>query len=153
MEFDDPEDAADAVQEFLVSNSSFLTWMGSDVEEVGPEGAVVRLPYREELGNGVGVVHGGVTATLMDAAGTLSLRPHLENPLEDLTATINLNVNYLEAADTKEDVVACAETARVGGSVAVTSMTAEQGDSLVAVGQGAYRLFGSGVYGSGSDEG
>lgn len=151
MEFDDPEAAADAVQEFLVSNSSFLTWMGSEVEKVGPEGAVVRLPYREELGNGVGVVHGGVTATVMDAAGTLSLRPHLENPLEDLTATINLNANYLEAADTEEDIVAKAEVVRLGGSVAVTSMTAEQGDALVAVGQGAYRLFGSGS-GSGSGD-
>jgi uncharacterized protein (TIGR00369 family) len=150
MEFDDPEEVADAVQEFLVSRSSFLTWMGSEVEEVGPEGAVMRLPYREEFGNGVGVVHGGVTATLMDAAGTLSLRPHLENPFEDLTASINLNVNYLEAADSKEDVVTTAEVVRAGDSVGVVSMTAEQGEDLIAVGQGAYRLFGGG--GSGSDD-
>jgi acyl-coenzyme A thioesterase PaaI-like protein len=80
----------------------------------------------------------------MDAAGTLSLRPHLENPYEDTTATININVNYLEAADAEEDVVATGEVARAGGSVGVASMTAEQGDDLIAVGQGAYRLFGAG---------
>jgi uncharacterized protein (TIGR00369 family) len=145
MEFPDPEDAAENVQEFLEQNGSFLTWIGSEVEEVSPERAVVRLPYHENLGNGVGVVHGGVTATVMDAAGTLCLRPHLENPFDDTTATINLNANYLEAADSEEDVVATAEVVRAGGSVGVTSMTAEQGEDLIAVGQGAYRLFGSGA--------
>jgi len=145
MEFPDPEDAAENVQEFLEENGSFLTWIGSEVEEVSPERAVVRLPYHKNIGNGVGVVHGGVTATLMDAAGTLCLRPHLENPFEDTTATINLNANYLEAADAEEDVVATAEVVRAGGSVGVTSMTAEQGEDLIAVGQGAYRLFGSGA--------
>ena len=144
MEFPDPEDAAENVQEFLEENNSFLTWIGSEVEEVSPERAVIRLPYHEHIGNGVGVVHGGVTATLMDAAGTLCLRPHLENPYEDTTATININVNYLEAADAEEDVVATGEVVRAGGSVGVASMTAEQGDDLIAVGQGAYRLFGAG---------
>lgn len=145
MEFPDPEDAAENVQEFLEQNGSFLTWIGSEVEEVSPERAVVRLPYHENIGNGVGVVHGGVTATLIDATGTLCLRPHLENPFEDTTATINLNANYLEAADAQEDVVATAEVVRAGGSVGVTSMTAEQGEDLIAVGQGTYRLFGSGA--------
>ena len=145
MEFPDPEEAAENVQEFLEQNGSFLTWIGSEVEEVSPERAVVRLPYHENIGNGVGVVHGGVTATVMDAAGTLCLRPHLENPFEDTTATINLNANYLEAADAEEDVVATAEVVRAGGSVGVTSMTAEQGEDLIAVGQGAYRLFGAGA--------
>lgn len=145
MEFPDPEDAAENVQEFLEENNSFLTWIGSEVKEVSPERAVVRLPYHENIGNGVGVVHGGVTATVMDAAGTLCLRPHLENPYEDTTATINLNANYLEAADTEEEVVATAEVVRAGGSVGVASMTAEQGEDLIAVGQGAYRLFGAGA--------
>ena len=145
MEFPDPEEAAENVQEFLEQNGSFLTWIGSEGEEGSPERAVVRLPYHENIGNGVGVVHGGVTATVMDAAGTLCLRPHLENPFEDTTATINLNANYLEAADAEEDVVATAEVVRAGGSVGVTSMTAEQGEDLIAVGQGAYRLFGAGA--------
>jgi uncharacterized protein (TIGR00369 family) len=144
MEFPDPDDAAESVQEFLEENDSFLTWIGSEVEEVSPERAVVRLPYHDNIGNGVGVVHGGVTATLIDAAGTLCLRPHLENPYEDTTATINLNVNYLEAADSEKDVVAVGEVVRAGGSVGVSRLRAEQGDDLIAVGQGAYRLFGAG---------
>lgn len=56
---------------------------------------------------------------------------------------INLNVNYLQQA--LGDLTATAEVVRAGNTVGVARVGVESetpdGEDLVAVGQGAYRLF------------
>jgi uncharacterized protein (TIGR00369 family) len=108
-------------------------------------------------------VQGGVASTLVDVAGGMALRGHLDDVVEDGMATINLNVNYLEQAT--GDLTATAEVVRAGNTVGVSevlleSETPDGGEASearrtpsdepgesdgrgepVAVGTGAYRLF------------
>jgi len=137
-----PDDVAAFVQQRLEDQGSFFAWMGGEIEEVSRDGARIRLPYDDHLNNATEppTVHGGVTATLVDTAGSLALRPHLDSPFEDQVATINLNVNYLQAAD--GELVARGGVVRAGSSVGVTEVEVSQGDEAVAVGQAAYRIFG-----------
>jgi len=142
-----PEDAASMIQNYIEDSGSFLSLLGGEVVEVNEDGAVVYLPHKESLNNASDppIVHGGVTATLVDVAGTLALRPHFDDPFSDGVATVNLNVNYLRGAD--DDLRATGEAVRVGGTVAVSEITVEQtgeDEKVVAVGQGIYRVFRSG---------
>ena len=89
-------------------------------------------------------VQGGVASTLIDVVGGIALRPYLTDPVDDDVATINLNVNYLRPA--AGDLTATAEVIRAGNSVGVSyveveSETPDGTEALVAVGQGAFRLF------------
>jgi len=141
-----PEDAATMIQNHIEGRGSFLAWLGGEIKELTEERSVVTVEHDENLDNGSEppIVHGGVTATLVDVAGTLALRPHFDNPFRDGVATVNLNVNYLRGGT--DDLRAVGEAIRVGGTVAVSEVRVNQtGDEqkLVAVGQGVYRVFGA----------
>jgi len=141
-------------REFLqthIDDHGFLSWLGVQVDAVEPGRVVMRVPYSDELTNPrlAGIengrtVHGGVAATLIDTAGGLAVRSDLDDPLASGVATIDLNVSYLRPAT--DDMVATAETVRVGGTVGVAEVTVESaagGDERaeVAVGRGSYRVF------------
>jgi uncharacterized protein (TIGR00369 family) len=149
-----PEDAERALQHYVDTQHEFLSWLGIEVEELGPGRAVMSIPYQSKLtnvpweGSVEGTRHpiqGGVASTLVDVAGGMALRPYLDDPLEGRLATINLNVNYLRPA--AGDLTAEAEVVRAGNTVGVTEMlvTGEAPDDeeerAVAHGSGSYRLF------------
>jgi len=141
-----PEGATEVIQHFLEHEHGFMAFLNMDLVEFSGERTVLRVPYDEKLTNPTEPpsMHGGVASTLIDTVGGLSLRPHLEDPVEGSMATINLDVNYLRPAT--NDLVATADPVRVGSTVGVAAVTVESetpedGVQPVAVGQGAYRLF------------
>ena len=91
--------------------STFARWddatyfpqlVGLEVEELRTDYARMRLPYRPELNQPAGVVHGGAIATLIDtvvvpAIGTgYDVRPRM--------LTVSMNVQYLGAV-VEEDAI------------------------------------------------
>lgn len=141
-----PEGAVEVIRHFLEHEHGFMAFLNVDLVEFTGEHAVLRVPFDEKLTNPTDPpsMHGGVASTLIDTAGGLAIRPHLDDPVEGSMATINLDVNYLQPAT--DDLVATAEPVRVGSTVGVAEVTVESetpGDGVepVAVGQGAYRLF------------
>lgn len=152
---DMPADAAEALQQYFDTQHEFLSWLGLEVETMEYGRAVLRIPYDERLTNTLPAwvdgdedarrpVNGGVASTLVDVSGGIALRPFLDDPVNDDMATINLNVNYLQQA--LGDLEATAEVVRAGNTVGVArvgveSRTPDGERDLVAVGQGAYRLF------------
>ncbi|MCU4741048.1 PaaI family thioesterase [Halobacteria archaeon AArc-m2/3/4] len=139
------------LQEYIDEYHEFLSWLGTTVEDVGPGTMAMTIPYDEKLtntrpganGDRKPDIHGGIAATLVDTAGGLALRTELEKPLTGSIATINLNVNYLRPAT--GDLTATASVVRAGSSVGVSEITVESttnGETeIVAIGQGAYRMF------------
>ena len=148
-EFDDLEGL---LQYSLEEDHEFLAWLDTSVDNVGDGTMTMSIPYDEKLTNTRPTadpdepadLHGGVAATLIDTVGGLSLRTAMDDPFETKIATINLNVNYLRPAT--GDLVATADVIRVGSSVGVSEVTVESttpdGETkVVAIGQGAYRVF------------
>ncbi len=148
-----PDGAADALQHYIDTYHEFLSWLGVEVDELAYGRAVMSIPYQSKLtnvpwtgadGDTRHPVQGGVASTLIDVAGGMALRGHLDDVVEDGMATINLNVNYLEQAT--GDLTATAEVVRAGNTVGVSEVLLESeipddGVEPVAVGTGAYRLF------------
>ncbi|UPM42383.1 PaaI family thioesterase [Halocatena salina] len=141
-----PDDVVAMVQQFIEQNHGYLSWLGVTVDEFTHDSMTLTIPFDEKLTNPTEppTMHGGIAATLVDTAGGVALRPHLDNPLGGGVATINLNVNYLRRA--AGDLTARAEVIRAGNSVGISRVTVESqtpDDEThpVAVGQGAYRLF------------
>lgn len=141
-----PDDVVAMVQQFIEQNHGYLSWLGVTVDEFTFDSMTLTVPFDEKLTNPTEppTMHGGIAATLVDTAGGVALRPHLDNPLGGGVATINLNVNYLRRA--AGNLTAHAEVVRAGNSVGISRVTVESdtpdgGTQPVAVGQGAYRLF------------
>jgi len=67
--------------------------MGMRLVDLQLDQAVIKIEIRDDLRQPSGVLHGGVTATLIDTAMAFAVRTRL--PMETATATIDLTVHYL----------------------------------------------------------
>ena len=60
----------------MLEHDAFSRWLGLEVAEVRPGVAIVRLAVRDEMLNGFGVCHGGVTFSLADSALAFASNTH-----------------------------------------------------------------------------
>ena len=69
----------------------FNAHLGIRVLRLHPDGVTLECPFRQEMRNAVGVLHGGVTATLADAAVGIAVLRHYGGRH---CTTVELKVNY-----------------------------------------------------------
>jgi uncharacterized protein (TIGR00369 family) len=74
-------------------NLPFAKLMGMRLVDLRLDEAVIKIEMRDDLQQPSGVLHGGVTATLIDTAMAFAVRTRL--PKDAATATIDLTVHYL----------------------------------------------------------
>jgi uncharacterized protein (TIGR00369 family) len=119
------------------SGRPFYDFLGLEVDP-REDKAVVRLPYRPNLGNSRDHVHGGAIATLLDAAASRAVRQ--ANPQAVGVATINVTVHYLRPGT--KSLTAEGHLVSSGGTIAVAESQAhtEEGD-LVASATATFRIF------------
>lgn len=80
----------------------FPTLVGLELEELRTDYARMRLPYRPELNQPAGVVHGGAIATLIDTVVVPAIGTGYDERPRMLT--VSMNVQYLGAV-VEEDAV------------------------------------------------
>lgn len=71
----------------------FAKLIGMKLVELRPDEAVIKIEMRDDLRQPSGVLHGGVTATLIDTAMAFAVRTRLA--IDEATATIDLTIHYL----------------------------------------------------------
>ena len=71
----------------------FAKLIGMKLVDLRPDEAVISIEMRDDLRQPSGVLHGGVTATLIDTAMAFAVRTRLA--VDEATATIDLTVHYL----------------------------------------------------------
>jgi len=71
----------------------FAKLIGMQLVDMQLDTAVIKIEMRDDLRQPSGVLHGGVTATLIDTAMAFAVRTRL--PVDQATATIGLTVHYL----------------------------------------------------------
>ncbi|WP_421775486.1 PaaI family thioesterase [Gracilimonas sp.] len=89
----------------MLSNDPFSQWMGVEVLESEPGYCKISMKIREEMTNGFGVCHGGITFSFADSAlafasnsrGSISLA--LEN---NINFTKKISVGDVLTAETEE---------------------------------------------------
>ncbi len=98
-----------------LARSPALGWLGPNLEELAPDYAVLKLPYREQMTNGSGVIHGGILATLADTAVAFALSTNFDGKMG--FATADLTIHFLRRA--RGDVWARARILKKGQRVNV----------------------------------
>ncbi len=71
----------------------FAKLIGMKLVDFRPDEAAISIEMRDDLRQPSGVLHGGVTATLIDTAMAFAVRTRLA--IDEATATIDLTVHYL----------------------------------------------------------
>jgi acyl-CoA thioesterase len=60
----------------MFDNDPFSQWMGMELVSVGPGTCTLRMAVRDEMLNGFGVAHGGITFSLADSAFAFACNSH-----------------------------------------------------------------------------
>jgi len=120
----------------VLHNLPFAMLLGMRLVDLKLDEAVIKIEMRDDLRQPSGVLHGGVTATLIDTAMAFAVRTRL--PKEEATATIDLTVHYLRPH--VEGVVTCtARVVRAGKRIfTVSADVVNDRGKLVATGISTY---------------
>jgi uncharacterized protein (TIGR00369 family) len=104
----------------LVAGSPFYTWSGMRLVDAEPGDVVLSLDLGDHHRNVQGLAHGGVLATLADAAMGLSVRSALEPGRRHVT--IEMGVHYLRPVS-EGTITASGRAIRVGREIAYAEAT------------------------------
>lgn len=112
------------------------------LDQLGDGFAEVSMPYEEKLVGDpeTGIIHGGAVSALMDTCCGAAVMCHPASPLG--TATIDLRIDYMRAAQPGQKIVARAECYHVTRSVAFVRAFAydDDRDHPVAAANGAFTV-------------
>ncbi len=124
----------------VIAAGPFGLHVGLVVDEVEVDRVVVRLPAAEHVLNGVGIVHGGATATLLDTAATAAAWATPDAKPSTRGTTVALTINYI-AAGRNGDLIAEGRVVSRGGTLTIVDVVATDADGrLVAKAQATYKL-------------
>ena len=114
----------------------FARLIGMRLTAMSMSEATIEIDVRDDLRQPSGVLHGGVTATLIDTAMAFAVRSHLDD--EEPTATIDLTVHYLRPV-VEGKAVCTARVVRPGRRIFTVSADVHDGaGKLVATGISTY---------------
>ena len=116
---------------------TFSKHIGAKVEEVEPGRSVIYIDVEDVHLNGVGTLHGGVYASLMDNAMGLSVLALVGVR----TATIEMNVHFLGAVSGGRITCESEVIHRTRRTATAEAKVRDADGNLVAMGTGAFRVF------------
>ncbi len=120
-----------------IAGSTFWGFLGCELEELSEKKIVVSINIMPHHLNLIGILHGGVHATLIDSA--MGLVAMIARP-QDNVVTSNLSINYLAPTE-RGKVIVTAELIHSSRKMITTQAFArtENGD-LCAFGTGTFRV-------------
>ena len=118
--------------------SPFGRYIGVQVLEVGDGFARVRLPYRPEITNPAGKLHGGAIATAADTSMAVAIGEVLGGPSRH--STVKLEIRY-KAAVTDGEIIAEAKVTRRKPKVFLGEAVIKNGHGqVVAIAQATFMV-------------
>lgn len=98
--------------------------------------AIFNMPHNPNLDHGLGAIHGGVFATMLDNAGWFTVAPHFETWI----ATVEFNTRLLKPV-AKRELIATGSLVRLGKTLSTAEMKIHTDDGeIVASGAGTFVL-------------
>ena len=123
--------AADAL-----SNLPFAKMIGMELVDMRPDEAVIKIDMRDELRQPAGLLHGGVTATLIDTAMAFAVITRLAE--DERASTIDLTVHYLRP-HTEGTFTCTAKVVRAGKRIfTVSADVVNEQNKLIATAVSTY---------------
>ena len=128
----DPKEKATAVVDQMYNNDAFSQWLGIERIEDGVGTSVLRMTVREEMTNGFGIAHGGISFSLADSALAFACNSHGRK-----SVSIECDINHLQQIRTGDILTARAEEVSRSNKLAAYHIkVANQDDVLVAIFKG-----------------
>lgn len=109
---------------------NFVQLLDLQLESVERGKAVMRMPFRSEITNSTGAVHGGAIVSLCDTVFYVALASIYGREQE--TTTVALQCNFVAPARPPHDLVAEARVLKAGRRVVYGEVYVRSGEKIVA---------------------
>jgi acyl-CoA thioesterase len=107
----------------MLAGDAFSAWLGIEVVELRTGACAVRMTVRDEMVNGFGVAHGGVTYSLADSALAFASNTH-----GTVTVSIENSIGYPAPVRVGDTLTATAEEESATGRLAFYRVTVRNQD-------------------------
>ncbi len=125
-----PKPIDDPIARYDQRRSHYLTLLDLKLESIGDGRAVMRMPFRDEITNGTGAVHGGAITSLCDTCFYMALASIYGEEQE--TTTASLHIAFLAPALPPHDLVAEAHVLKAGRRIVYGEVSVHSGEKMVA---------------------
>jgi len=122
----DPERRAAAVVHHMLAHDVFSQWLGVEILDVMPARVTLRMAVRQDMTNGFGVCHGGVTFAFADSALAFA-----SNTGGKVTVSIENSMTYPAAVRVGDLLLADAEREASSQRLAYYRVRVTRGDGAV----------------------
>jgi acyl-CoA thioesterase len=122
----DPERRAAAVVRHMLAHDVFSRWLGVEILDVGPARVTLRMAVRQDMTNGFGVCHGGVTFAFADSALAFA-----SNTGGKVTVSVENSMTYPAAVRVGDLLLAEAEQEASSQRLAYYRVRVTRGDGAV----------------------
>lgn len=127
----DEQILADRVVSAMMAKDAFSRWLGIELVEVRPRGVTATLTVRNDMLNGFGVCHGGVTFSLADSALAFASNTHGR-----LTVSIENSITYPARIVAGDVLTAVAEEEGATNRLGFYRVTVRRAEDIVALFRG-----------------
>lgn len=121
------------------AEGTFWGLVGCEIKALSERQAVVSLDITRRHLNLIGIVHGGVYATMIDSA--MGLAAMMARPQENVV-TSGLNLHYLAPTGSGRMIVTADIAHQSRKTVTVQAEARTEGGDLLALGTGSFRVIG-----------
>jgi acyl-CoA thioesterase len=116
----------------MLDHDAFSRLLGVEIVEAEPGRSVLRLQVRNEMVNGFGVLHGGVTFALADSALAFAAGSHGR-----VSLALDNKITFVKTANSGDTITATAEEEHLGRQIGVYNISVRnQEDQTVALMRG-----------------
>jgi acyl-CoA thioesterase len=122
---------AHAIVDKMLTNDAFSRWLGITVEEVSAGRCVLSMQIRQEMTNGFGIAHGGITFSLADSALAFASNSHGMQ-----SVSIDTSINHIEALRAGERITAIATENALKNKFAFYTVEIRNSEKIVALFKG-----------------
>lgn len=102
------------VVDHMMQQDRFSQWLGIEVLEVREGYCRLKMPIREEMVNGFGIAHGGITFSLADSALAFAC-----NNRNNLSVALDVTITFMKAVHVGDVLTAEASEIHHGKSTGV----------------------------------
>lgn len=116
----------------MYDNDPFSQWLGIERVDVGHGHCTLRMTVRQEMTNGFGIAHGGITFSLADSAFAFASNSRGRHAL-----SIECDINHVKAVRTGDTLTAAAKEESLSHRIGIYRVeVTNQDDEVVALFKG-----------------
>jgi acyl-CoA thioesterase len=113
-----PSSTPSSISHHMLRLDKFSQWLGIEIMEVREGYCMAKMKLREEMINGLGVVHGGIAFSLADSAFAFAC-----NNRNNLSLALDTSINFTKTLLPGDELVAEAKELHNGKSTGVYLVT------------------------------